>query len=113
MDNHITKQGVLFKRLTQKPLAVRFDQEQASSDGGAVLLKACDERLGLGAAMAACLRDDRQQVKVEHSYEEIFQQRILALGNALRSRGNTRFRIFRQPTFATELPARSTQQNKY
>ena len=55
MSNHITKQGVLFKGLSKKALVARFDQEQASSDGGAVLLKACDERLGLSAAMALCL----------------------------------------------------------
>ena len=59
MSNHITKQGVLFKGLSKKALVARFDQEQASSDGGAVLLKACDERLGLSAAMALCLRDAR------------------------------------------------------
>ena len=37
MSNHITKQGVLFKGLSKKALVARFDQEQASSDGGAVL----------------------------------------------------------------------------
>ena len=60
MSNHITKQCVLFKGLTKKALLARFDQEQASSDGGAVLLQAPR----IGAAMAACLRDDRQQSKV-------------------------------------------------
>ena len=63
MSNHIT-QGVLFKGLSKKALVARFDQEQASSD---CLLKACDERLGLSAAMALCLRDARQQGKVDHS----------------------------------------------
>jgi len=79
MSNHITKQCVLFKGLTKKALVARFDQEQASSDGGAVLLKACDERLGLSAAIGACVRDDRQQAKVEHSYQEIFQQRMFGI----------------------------------
>ncbi|MCH8943550.1 MAG: hypothetical protein IH910_02050, partial [Proteobacteria bacterium] len=45
MSNHITKQTVLFKGLSKKAIVARFDQEQASSDGGAVLLKAWDERL--------------------------------------------------------------------
>ena len=31
------------------PVIARFDQAHASSDGGAVLLKALDERLGLTA----------------------------------------------------------------
>ncbi len=98
MDNHITKQGVLFKGLTKKPLVVRFDQEQASSDGGAVLLKACDERLGLSAAIAACLRDDRQQAKVEHSYQEIFQQRMFGIACGYAD-GNDAARIADDPVF--------------
>ncbi len=98
MDNHITKQGVLFKGLTKKPLVVRFDQEQASSDGGAVLLKACDERLGLSAAIAACLRDDRQQAKVEHSYQEVFQQRMFGIACGYAD-GNDAARIADDPVF--------------
>ena len=98
MDNHITKQGVLFKGLTKKSLVVRFDQEQASSDGGAVLLKACDERLGLSAAIAACLRDDRQQAKVEHSYQEIFQQRMFGIACGYAD-GNDAARIADDPVF--------------
>src|SRR2546430_12684595 len=30
-----------------KPIIARFDQPQASSDGGAILIKAVDDRLGL------------------------------------------------------------------
>ena len=98
MDNHITKQCVLFKGLTKKALVARFDQEQASSDGGAVLLKACDERLGLSAAIAACLRDARQQAKVEHSYQEIFQQRMFGIACGYAD-GNDAARIADDPVF--------------
>jgi len=98
MSNDITKQCVLFKGLTKKALIARFDQEQASSDGGAVLLKACDERLGLSAAMAACLRDDRQQTKVEHSYQEIFQQRMFGIACGYAD-GNDAARLADDPVF--------------
>ena len=98
MDNHITKQCVLFKGLTKKALVARFDQEQASSDGGAVLLKACDERLGLSAAIAQCLRDDRQQAKVAHSYQEIFQQRMFGIACGYAD-GNDAARIADDPVF--------------
>ena len=37
-----TKQSVLFENLSKKAVTVRFDQDHARSDGGAVLLKACD-----------------------------------------------------------------------
>ena len=98
MNNHITKQGVLLKGLTKKSLVVRFDQEQASSDGGAILLKACDERLGLSAAIVACLQDERQQAKVEHSYQEIFQQRMFGIACGYAD-GNDAARIADDPVF--------------
>jgi hypothetical protein len=98
MGKDSTRQGVLFKGLSKKSLVARFDQEQASSDGGAVLLKACDERLGLSAAMAACLRDARQQAKVEHSYQEIFQQRMFGIACGYAD-GNDAARLVNDPVF--------------
>jgi hypothetical protein len=98
MVNHITKQGVLFKGLSKKALVACFDQEHGSSDGGAVLLKACDERLGLSAAMAGCLQDDRQQAKVEHSYQELFQQRMFGIACGYTD-GNDAARLAGDPVF--------------
>jgi len=98
MNKHITQQTVLFRGLSKKAVVARFDQEQASSDGGAILLKACDERLGLSAAMASCLQDDRQQAKVEHSYQEIFQQRMFGIACGYAD-GNDAARIANDPVF--------------
>ena len=42
-----TTQSVLFPDVFRKALVAQFDQEHASSDGGAILLKAADRRLGL------------------------------------------------------------------
>ncbi len=98
MSNHITKQSVLFRGLSKKSVVACFDQEQASSDGGAVLLKACDERLGLSTAIAKCLRDDRQQAKVAHSYQEIFQQRVFGIACGYAD-GNDAARIADDPVF--------------
>jgi len=74
-----TKQSVLFENLSKKAVTVKFDQDHASSDGGAVLLKACDEKLKLSKALVSCLSDGRQQSKVTHSLEELFQQRLFAI----------------------------------
>ena len=79
MSNDTTTQGVLFNGLSKKAVVVRFDQEHATSDGGAILLKACDERLGLSAAVAQCLRDQRQSAKVLHTFLELFRQRLYAI----------------------------------
>ncbi len=50
-----------------KPVVARFDQAQASTDGGAVLLKAVDDRLRLTDQLAACLVDRRDPEKIRHS----------------------------------------------
>ena len=77
-----TTQGVLFAGLFNRPLTAIFDVPNASSDGGAVLLKAADQRLGLLARMAGALVDDRQAGKVRHALADLLGQRVygLALG---------------------------------
>ena len=59
-----------------------FDEAAMSSDGGGLLLKAVDQRLGLTAVLADCLRDDRQPGKVKHSLRDALRQRVfgIALG---------------------------------
>ena len=79
MSNDTTKQSVLFTELSKKAVIAQFDQDHASSDGGAVLLKGCDERLQLSATLAACLSDGRQQSKIMHSLQELFQQRMFGI----------------------------------
>ena len=73
---------LLFPDLFDRPLTARFDVPNASSDGGAVLLKAADRRLGLISCLAATLIDERQQGKVRHGLADLLGQRIygLALG---------------------------------
>ena len=79
MANNTIKQGVLFKTVSKKNVVAHFDQEHASSDGGAVLLKALDDRLELSQTLAACLSDVRQQSKVLHSLPELFRQRMFGI----------------------------------
>ena len=79
MSQDTSKQSVLFEGLSKKAVIAKFDQDHASSDGGAILLKACDERLQLSETLAACLLDDREQSKVAHSLRELFQQRLFGI----------------------------------
>lgn len=62
-----------------KPIIARFDQPQASSDGGAILLKAVDDRLGLTWRVASALRDRRQPGKVAHSLRDLLRQRVFGV----------------------------------
>jgi hypothetical protein len=67
-----------FQGLTQ-PVVARFDQAHASSDGGAVLLKALDDRLGVTERLASSLSDPRQPGKVEHELLELVRQRVYGI----------------------------------
>jgi hypothetical protein len=60
-------------------VVAKFDQRQDSSDGGAILLKASERRLGLTSALAACPRDDRQSGKLRHQLGELITQRVMAI----------------------------------
>jgi hypothetical protein len=62
-----------------KPVVARFDQPQASTDGGLVLLKALDRQLGVTERLAACLDDAREPGKVQHEVIELVQQRVFGL----------------------------------
>jgi Transposase DDE domain group 1 len=63
----------------RSPIVARFDVPYASSDGGLVLLKAVDERLGLTEAVAQRLTDPRQPGKVAHSLLDLVRQRVFGL----------------------------------
>lgn len=79
MTDDSTRQSVLFSELMGKPVVARFDQEHASSDGGSVLLRACDQRLGLTEALISGIRDRRQSGKIRHAIAELVRQRLYAI----------------------------------
>ena len=79
MNTDTIPQSVLFADLIDKPLVATFDQPHASSDGGAILLKAADARYGLIDGFARCLVDDRQPGKVRHTLTDLLTQRIFGL----------------------------------
>ncbi|MGZ5171701.1 MAG: IS1380 family transposase [Burkholderiales bacterium] len=69
----------MFAELFDKPVVAQFDQPHGSCDRGAVLLKACDERLQLSERIAACFHDGRQPGKVVHTLHDLVRQRIFAI----------------------------------
>lgn len=82
MNHDDTGRSVLFVSLSLTPDHAIFDEAGMTSDGGELLLKAVDERLGLTEALAGCIRDDRQESKVKHRLLDPLRQRVfgLALG---------------------------------
>ena len=79
MTPHTTPQTVLFPDLFAKPLVARFNQEHASSDGGAVLLKAAERVYGLVKAFARCLADKRAAGKIRHTFADLIGQRVFGI----------------------------------
>ncbi len=79
MTNATIPQTVRFPDLFDKPLVATFDREQASSDGGAVLLKAAERVYGLVKAFARCLVDERAPEKIRHTLEDLVGQRVFGI----------------------------------
>ena len=71
-----------FKGLGRRKVQGAFDGGHISSDGGAVLLRELDARLGITQALAACFTDYRDPELIEHSVLELVRQRVygIALG---------------------------------
>jgi hypothetical protein len=79
MSDDSTRQSVLFSDLFGKPLVAKFDQRHGSSDGGAVLLTACDRRVGLTERLIESIEDRRQGGKVRHALADLVRQRVYAI----------------------------------
>ena len=79
MTTDTVPQTVLFPDLFDKPLFAKFNQEQASSDGGAVLLKAAERVYGLVKAFARCLSDKRAPEEIRHTLADLIGQRIFGI----------------------------------
>ena len=80
MSTDSTTQSVLFPQLfSRQTVVAKFDQAHSSSDGGALLLKAVDEQLGLSQGLASCLGDRRQPGKIRHEIEELLRQRTFGI----------------------------------
>ena len=79
MTTDTVPQTVLFPDLFCKPLVAKFNQDQASSDGGAVLLKGAERVYGLVQAFAQCLSGMRAPEKIRHTLADLVGQRVFGI----------------------------------
>src|SRR5579863_9070763 len=70
------------QKLGGRELVWRFDGGDITSDGGALLLKKLEERMGIVRRFAACFTDYRRAKQIEHPLLDLIGQRVfgLALG---------------------------------
>jgi hypothetical protein len=63
----------------RKKVSVGFDGGRLSSDGGVLLLRGIERKLGLARRLASCLRDKRDPDLIEHTIEEMLKLRMFAI----------------------------------
>ena len=68
-----------FGRLGRRVIEANFDGGDISSDGGVLLLRRADERIGLSRAAAAVLSDPRDPRRITHGLRDLLAQRIYGL----------------------------------
>jgi hypothetical protein len=78
------EQPLLFQDLGRRQVVADFSGGTLSTDGGALLLREVNHRLGLCRALAQCFDDRRDPRFVDHQLEELLAQRLVgqALGYA-------------------------------
>jgi hypothetical protein len=74
-----TATRVPFSKLKRREIDVRFDGGEVSSDGGLLLLREVERRLGLLRAVSEVLPDPRSPLLVRHPTEHLLRQRVFAL----------------------------------
>jgi hypothetical protein len=71
-----------FHPLRQRDIRAQFDGGAITTEGGGLLLREVEKRIGIVRQFAACFRDYRKPDLIEHTVEELVAQRVygLALG---------------------------------
>jgi Transposase DDE domain group 1 len=68
-----------FGRLGRRMIEANFQGGAISSDGGLVLLRQLDQRIGLSKAVSQVLHDPRDPDRITHSLRDLIAQRLYGL----------------------------------
>jgi hypothetical protein len=74
-----TADQIEFGRLGRRHIEANFEGGAISSDGGLMLLRQVDQRMGLSAAVAAVLHDPRNPDLITHELRDLVAQRLYGL----------------------------------
>ena len=103
--------------VARKKLTVSFDGGNQSSDGGLLLLRAAEQKIGIIRRFASALRDRRDPARIKHRLTEIIGARVFGLGcgwedgidqNALRDDPAMKMALGRAPETGRALASQST-----
>src|SRR2546423_7917044 len=85
-----------------KAVVARFDGGRLSSEGGLLVLREVERRIGLADRLAACLKDRRAPEKVVHRLAQIIRFRMLMIAAGYED-GNDAATLRRDPMFKLAL----------
>lgn len=68
-----TQKEMDFGRVGRRVIEANFDGGALSSDGGLLLLKQTDRRIGLSHAVATALNDPRDRSRITHEWHHIIR----------------------------------------
>src|SRR5271165_2914633 len=74
MTTECSQVGFEFHPLNQRQIRAQFDGGAITSDGGGLLLREVDKRMGIIRQFAACFTDYRHPERIEHRLEELVAQ---------------------------------------
>jgi hypothetical protein len=82
MTTECTQKSLEFHPLKNREIRAEFNGGAITSDGGGLLLREVEKRVGIVRQFAACFIDHRKPERIEHTVEELVAQRVygLALG---------------------------------
>jgi hypothetical protein len=82
MATECTQKDFGFHPLKHREIRAQFDGGAITTEGGGLLLREVEKRIGIVRQFAACFRDYRNADLIEHTVEELVAQRVygLALG---------------------------------
>ena len=64
-----------------KEITATFDGGQLSSDGGVLILREIEKRLGLARALSRHVPDMRDPGRIVHTYDSMIQARVFAIAS--------------------------------
>lgn len=105
-----TTEKLIFEGVGRRRVEADFSGGQVSSDGGVLLVREADRRIGLSERMAECFVDYRDSKQVEHSVKELIRQRVYALVLGYED-VNDHELLSRDPLLATVIGKRDPQGN--
>ena len=79
MKTKYKKEIFEFQGIASQKVQSDFSGAQITSDAGCLLLRAVNQSIGLTNGFAQCFEDDRDQRYVEHSLEQLLNQRVFGI----------------------------------